>query len=175
MRHAHLDTTGHYLTARIEDMHDKVQDTTPSRRRRGPVRPAKTPLTSRRCSVVEPGTTQVRNDSSVPPARFAGLRGGPAKPVASTMPRGDLTAAGIGEIQQVVRAVWPGGHDAVRRRARGARSLLEHLAGIPGPAWQQRWEASGLNERGCPVTAVRGKQAGRDEICVGTPACSASG
>ncbi|HKT04205.1 MAG TPA: tyrosine-type recombinase/integrase [Rugosimonospora sp.] len=26
MRHAHLDTTGHYLTARIEDMHDKLQE-----------------------------------------------------------------------------------------------------------------------------------------------------
>jgi integrase len=26
MRHAHLDTTGHYLTVRIEDMHDKLQE-----------------------------------------------------------------------------------------------------------------------------------------------------
>jgi integrase len=26
LRHAHLDTTGHYLTARIEDMHDKLQE-----------------------------------------------------------------------------------------------------------------------------------------------------
>jgi hypothetical protein len=26
LRHAHLDTTGHYLVARIEDMHDKLQE-----------------------------------------------------------------------------------------------------------------------------------------------------
>jgi hypothetical protein len=84
------------------------------------------------------------------------------------MPHGDLTTAGAGQIQQVVRDVWPGGPDAVRRRARGARFLLEHLAGFPGSAWQQRWEASGLNERGRPVTAVRGQQTERDEICVGT-------
>lgn len=118
--------------------------------------------------MAEPDTMQLRKNSSVPPTRFAGLRGGPAKPAASPMPRGDLTAAGAEEIQQVVRDVWPGGPDAVRRRARGARFLLEHLAGFPGPDWQQRWEASGLNERGCPVTAVRGKQTERDEICVGT-------
>jgi hypothetical protein len=118
--------------------------------------------------VDEPGTTQLRNNSSVPPTRFAGLRGGPAKPATSPTPRGDLTAARAEQIQQVVRDVWPGGPDAVRRRARGARFLLEHLAGFPGSAWQQRWEASGLNERGRPVTAVRGKQAERDEICVGT-------
>jgi Phage integrase family len=118
--------------------------------------------------VAEPGTAQLRKNSSVPPTRFAGLRGGPAKPAASPMPHGDLTTAGAGQIQQVVRDVWPGGPDAVRRRARGARFLLEHLAGFPGSAWQQRWEASGLNERGRPVTAVRGKQTERDEICVGT-------
>jgi integrase len=118
--------------------------------------------------VAEPGTAQLRKNSSVPPTRFAGLRGGPAKPAASPMPHGDLTTAGAGQIQQVVRDVWVGGLDAVRRRARGARFLLEHLAGFPGQAWQQRWEASGPNERGRPVTAVRGKQTERDEICVGT-------
>jgi integrase len=26
LRHAHLDTTGHYLTARVEDLHDKLQE-----------------------------------------------------------------------------------------------------------------------------------------------------
>jgi hypothetical protein len=26
LRHAHLDTTGHYLVARIEDMHDRLQE-----------------------------------------------------------------------------------------------------------------------------------------------------
>jgi integrase len=26
LRHAHLDTTGRYLTARVEDLHDKLQE-----------------------------------------------------------------------------------------------------------------------------------------------------
>jgi integrase len=26
LRHAHLDTTGHYLTVRVEDLHDKLQE-----------------------------------------------------------------------------------------------------------------------------------------------------
>ncbi|MEU5849374.1 hypothetical protein [Saccharopolyspora shandongensis] len=118
--------------------------------------------------MAEPGATQLRKNSSVPPTRFAGLRGGPANPAASPMPHGDLTAADAEQIQQVVRDVWPGGLDAVRRRARGARFMLQHLAVFPGQTWQQRWETSGLNERRRPVTAARGKQAERDEICVGT-------
>jgi len=48
------------------------------------------------------------------------------------MPHGDLTKVGVEEIQQVVRGVWPGSPDAVRRRARGARFLLEHLTSFPG-------------------------------------------
>lgn len=81
--------------------------------------------------MAEPGTTQLRKNSSVPPTRFAGLRGRPAKPAGSPMSRGDLTAAGAEQIQQIVRDVWPGGPDAVRRRARGARFLLEHLPASP--------------------------------------------
>jgi len=118
--------------------------------------------------VFESGTAQRRQDASVPPTRFAGLRGEPAQPTVAPKPCGDLTAADVDEIQQVVRGVWPGSPDAVRRRARGARFLLEHLAGFPGLTWQQRWEASGLNERGRPVTVVKREQAERDEICVGT-------
>ena len=116
----------------------------------------------------ESGTAQRRQDASVPATRFAGLRGEPAQPTVAPKPCGDLTAADVDEIQQVVRGVWPGSPDAVRRRARGARFLLEHLAGFPGLTWQQRWEASGLNERGRPVTVVKREQAERDEICVGT-------
>jgi site-specific recombinase XerD len=79
-----------------------------------------------------------------------------------------LTSAGIEEIQQVVRRVWPGSRDAVRRRGRGARSLLEHLDSFPGRSWQERWEASGLNEQGSSVTALASKQSERDVISVGT-------
>ena len=38
LRHAHLDTTGHYLAARIEDMHDKLQEHSPGRVRSAPIR-----------------------------------------------------------------------------------------------------------------------------------------
>lgn len=72
--------------------------------------------------MAEPGTGQLRKNSPVPATRFAGLRGGPAKPAASPMPHVDLTVAGAEQIQQVVQDVWPGGPDAVRRRARGSGS-----------------------------------------------------
>ncbi|SFO73794.1 hypothetical protein SAMN04489713_10958 [Actinomadura madurae] len=67
-----------------------------------------------------------------------------------------------------MRRVWPGGRDSERRRARGARLLLEHLSGVPGETWQHRWEASGLNEADQPVNVmIPGGQA-RKEICTGT-------
>lgn len=118
--------------------------------------------------MAEPGTAQRRQAAPVPASRFAGLRGEPSRSAAAPRPHGDLTVAGVEEVRQVVRDVWPGSADAVRRRARGARFLLEHLTGFPGLSWQQRWEASGLNERGRPVTAVKREQKERDEICVGT-------
>jgi site-specific recombinase XerC len=117
--------------------------------------------------VAEPGVVLRHQVAPAPPTRFAG-RGEPARQAAAARPHGDLTSAGMEEVQQVVRGVWPGGVDAVRRRSRGARFLLEHLAGFPGQTWQQRWEASGLNGGRHPVTAVRNKQKERDEICVGT-------
>ena len=118
--------------------------------------------------MAEPSTAQRRQAAPVPPTRFAGPRGDPAQPATAARPHGDLTSAGVEEVQQVVCDVWPGSADAVRRRARGARFLLEHLTGFPGQSWQQRWEASGLNDHGRPVTAVKHEQKERDEICVGT-------
>jgi hypothetical protein len=112
--------------------------------------------------------TPLRTDTSVPATRFTGQRGGRACPSITPRPHGELTTAGIEHIQDVVRAVWPGSPDAVRRRARGARYLLEHLTGFAGGDWQDRWEASGLDQRGHPVTTLRHDQAERDEICVGT-------
>jgi hypothetical protein len=82
--------------------------------------------------VAEPGTTQLRKVHSVPPTRFAGLRGGPATPAASPMPHGDLTAAGAEQIQQVVRDVWPGGPDVVRRRAAAPGSCWNTWPTSPG-------------------------------------------
>ena len=63
-----------------------------------------------------------------------------------------------------MRRVWPGGRDSERRRARGARLLLQHLDGYPGECWQQRWEASGLNEADQPVNVMIPGHQGRKEI-----------
>jgi len=68
----------------------------------------------------------------------------------------------------VMRAVWPGSRDAERRRARGARRLLEHLEGFNGEIWQQRWEASGLDEPNATLGALAHKQNDRNEVTVGT-------
>ncbi|MEU8251063.1 site-specific integrase [Nonomuraea sp. NPDC048916] len=75
--------------------------------------------------------------------------------------------AGVDEIEAAMRQVWPGGRDSERRRARGARLLLEHLSGFPGGGWQQRWEASGLNEASRPVNVMIPEHQGRKEICTG--------
>jgi hypothetical protein len=41
-------------------------------------------------------------------------------------------------------------------RRRGTRLLLAQLADFAGLTWQERWEASGLNERGKPVSGLGG-------------------
>jgi len=66
-------------------------------------------------------------------------------------PRGDLTAASTDEVQKIAGGVWPKPDSRRKSRNVGLGRLLEHLAGFPGETWQERWEASGLNERGRPV------------------------
>jgi len=107
--------------------------------------------------------------ATVLPSRFLSLRAAPAPlPALPPRPHGDLARAGIDEIEAVIRGVWPGSRDAKRRRARGARLVLEHLEGFAGEDWQQRWESSGLNEPARPVGAVARKPSERDEVTVGT-------
>jgi integrase len=67
----------------------------------------------------------------------------------------------------VMRAVWLGSLDAQRRRGRGARLLLEHLEHFTGQTWQQRWQASALEEPGRLSTLLHERKE-RDEISVGT-------
>jgi site-specific recombinase XerC len=103
------------------------------------------------------------------PTRFAGLQTAPAPlPAVPPGPYGrHLVDASVDEIEAAMRRVWPGGRDSERRRARGARLLLEHLNGFPGEGWQQRWEAGGLNEADQPVNVMIPKYQGRKEICTG--------
>lgn len=83
----------------------------------------------------------------------------PAVPVPAVQPRpfGELAQASIGEVSELAATVWakvsPTG--AADRR-RGVRLLLEHLATFTGDTWQQRWEASGLDEGGRPVGELAG-------------------
>jgi site-specific recombinase XerD len=73
----------------------------------------------------------------------------PAKPPG---PFGDLSLADIDEIAGLAADAWrPMSPNGAHDRRRGTRNLLEHLAAFPGLTWQERWEASGLNERGTPV------------------------
>jgi integrase len=119
--------------------------------------------------VAESGTTALDAGPRILPTRFAGLRAAAAPPPASPpRPQGDLTRASIEDIETVVRRVWPGSREAQRRRGRGARLLLQHMKDFAGQTWQQRWQASGLNEPGQSVTAVMHRQKERDEISVGT-------
>jgi hypothetical protein len=121
--------------------------------------------------VAEPGTITAGADQAarLVPTRFAGLQAAPAPvPDAPPGPFGrHLAGATAGEIVAAMRQVWPGCRDSERARARGARLLLEHLSTFPGGAWQQRWEASGLDDAGQPVNAMIPGLEGRKEICTG--------
>ena len=72
-------------------------------------------------------------------------------PVVPPRPRGFLDRAGVAEIRDVAAHTWADLKSSRGSRDRGLRRLLDHLGGFPGETWQQRWEASGLNERAHPV------------------------
>lgn len=103
-------------------------------------------------------------------SRFASVNAVPAPaPAVPPRPQGDLTRATIEEIAQAVRTTWPTkSADNRWRRSRGARDLLQYLSEFPGQTWQQRWQASGFNEPGRPVSALR--SAPRDRSQIGTGA-----
>lgn len=116
--------------------------------------------------MAEPAVTRLPADPRIVPTRFAGLQAAQALlPVICPGPYGHLAGASPEEIEAVMRRVWPGGRDAENRRARGARILLQHLEGFPGGSWQQRWEASGLDEARQPVNVLIPAYEGRKEIC----------
>jgi site-specific recombinase XerD len=71
-------------------------------------------------------------------------------------PRGDFTAATINEIRDVAGEVWPKPDSRRKSRHAGLGRLLERLSSFPGETWQERWQASGLNEAGRPVRDLAG-------------------
>jgi integrase len=103
----------------------------------------------------------------IPQPKFArpALVAAPAPtPATPPRPRGVLDAASVDEIRQAAAETWPAPVDRRRSRDRGLRRLLAHLASFPGHTWQERWEASGLNERGRPVRDLADTDLRRTEM-----------
>ncbi|MEV6395894.1 hypothetical protein AB0M39_14120 [Streptomyces sp. NPDC051907] len=161
LRHAHLDTTGRYLTAHVEDLHDKLQEHYTKPRPQRAFAAGYDPEESRRCSVAEPGAlTQPTSKKGV--SRFVSVNAAPAPaPAVPPRPQGDLTRASVEEIAQAVRTTWPTkSADNRWNRSRGARDLLQHLSQFPGETWQERWEA-GLTACSATAAAFRAAWASR--------------
>jgi hypothetical protein len=75
-------------------------------------------------------------------------------PAVPPRPRGVLDTATADDIREIAASTWPLPASRRGSRDRGLRRLLPYLAEFPGVSWQQRWDASGLNERGRPVRAL---------------------
>jgi len=118
--------------------------------------------------VAEPGAPARPGKKGI--SRFVSVTAAPAPPpIVPPRPQGSLTRASIEEIAQAVRTTWPTkSADNRWNRSRGARDLLHHLSDYPGETWQDRWEASGFNELGRPVSVLR--SAPRDRSQIGTGA-----
>lgn len=72
-------------------------------------------------------------------------------------PFGDLSTASVKQITDVAGKAWrQSGISSPADRKRGTGMLLEYLAGFEGATWQDRWEASGLNERERPISELGG-------------------
>ena len=102
-------------------------------------------------------------------SRFVSATAVPAPvPAVPARPQGDLTRASIDEIAQAVRTTWPTkSADNRWNRSRGARDLLHHLSQFPGETWHERWEASGFNRGGNPVSVLRSEPRERSQIGTG--------
>lgn len=114
---------------------------------------------SGRCSVAESYTMRNRRTPALRAAdaecagnrsRFAidTLHPRPSVPSAPVLPFGDLSQASIDRLIEVASESSMGSTLAgqLSKRRRGTRLLLEHLSGFPGATWQQRWQASGLDD-----------------------------
>jgi site-specific recombinase XerD len=80
----------------------------------------------------------------------------PPVPANPPGPLGELSAAPAARIAELAAehfSVDRNGRTLVRR---GMLWLLECLESFPGRTWQQRWEAAGRNQPGCPVEDLAG-------------------
>ncbi|MCC9312065.1 site-specific integrase [Kitasatospora sp. RB6PN24] len=72
----------------------------------------------------------------------------PPPPAHPPRPLGELSTAPTQEIAELTGTAFGSLTRSSSRPVEGMRKLLEILEQFPGSTWQDRWEASGLNERG---------------------------
>ena len=84
-----------------------------------------------------------------------------ALPAVPPRPCGDLDTATAETISALADTIWPRKQPRTSLRRQGIGWLLGYLAGYPGATWQERWEASGLNDG---VRRVRELTTGSDRV-----------
>jgi integrase len=91
--------------------------------------------------------------STISPYRIAPEPARPATLVTSRF--GDLSRAPVDVLVDVVLAAWPCRNTTIRSiRRLGTRTLLDYLGRFPGPSWQDRWVASGLDDGSVAADAL---------------------
>ncbi|RKT09865.1 phage integrase family protein [Streptomyces sp. 1114.5] len=109
-----------------------------------------------------PTTNRVRRHEAgaeAPVGNFAPTAIVPAPPPAPTRPPrslGDFSRAPLEEVAAAVGRHFATSPNEEWRRGRDVREFLQRIAPFPGATWQERWEASGLNELNRPVGDLAG-------------------
>jgi hypothetical protein len=110
---------------------------------------------SRWCSVPRPPLADMLMEAPVAVPR--GVIPAPAVRSGATPGRfGDLSRARSAELIDLAGTVWDSDSDQQSMRRVGVRLLLEHLERFDGDTWTERWQAGGLDVRGCPVADLGG-------------------
>jgi site-specific recombinase XerC len=79
----------------------------------------------------------------------------PATPTKPPAPFGDLSQAAVDAIVELAAAHGGSAQNSQRKkRRRGTAKLLTHLQSFPGDTWQERWEASGLDDSDLGVSVL---------------------
>jgi hypothetical protein len=116
---------------------------------------------------VAPGPARGRATVQITPAP-------PPLPQKPPRPLGDLATAPAEEIVALVATQFSSARNTISLNRRGMGWLLEILTGYPGPSWQERWEAAGLNHAGHragDLAGVDARQRARVDIAAGQAYC----
>ena len=81
---------------------------------------------------------------------------------------GDLSTALAEQVIDLAdQPPQPVSKDTIENRRNGVRMMLQHLEAFDGATWQERWEASGLNEHGNPVAGLSDQKRIRQRLVQG--------